>query len=85
MIHLIKIASKLGILRKLLAICFIVNVKNYIYAYMVVCIFLAFLLQKLCILFIFRKFADIFIFDNLGRLVFFMHSVLAFFNLLSLR
>ena len=47
-----------------------------------VCIFLAFLLQKLCILFKFRKIADIFIFDNLGRLVFFMHSVLTFFNLL---
>ena len=47
-----------------------------------VCIFLAFLLQKLCILFKFCKIADIFIFDNLGRLVFFMHSVLTFFNLL---
>ena len=47
-----------------------------------VCIFLAFLLQKLCILFKFRKIADISIFDNLGRLVFFMHPVLTFFNLL---
>lgn len=51
MIHLVKIASKLGVHRNLLAICFIVNVKKYIYTYMVVCIFLAFYLQKLCILF----------------------------------
>ena len=80
--HLIKIASKLGMRRNLLAICFIVNLKNYICNYMVVCIFLAFYLQKLCILFKFREFAKIFISIKIGRLVFFMHSVLAFFNLL---